>query len=190
MRHMAGVGAFDEPISLEIASDPEAFSEFLARQPHNYDGKPVHSYHALTQGWYINEVVRRVDPHHRTIDGIARDYKEKWGVEWYLKPDTVKGLDLTRISEFIEPPVYQTLVTFFATLLHPTKDKTFVKGVFDKKSLFYRSIINPKLGQGMSILMNKDPKNRAIEAPAYSGHTNADSVCHLNIIYSKSSNNY
>lgn len=186
---MAGVGALDEPLSFAIASDPDAFSDFLARQPHNFDGKPVHSYHALTQGWYINEVVRRVDPQHRTIDGIARAYKEKWGIEWYLKPDTVEGLDLSRISEFIEPPVYQTLIPFFATLLHPTKDKTFVKGSFDKMSLFYRSIINPKFDQAMGIIMNKDPRHRAIESPAYSGHSNADSVRHLSIVYSTKSSN-
>lgn len=179
MRHMSGVGALDYPLSLENASDPDVFSDILARQPHNYNGERVHSYHAITQGWYINEVVRRVDPQHRTIDGFAREFQEKWGLEWYLKPDVVEGLDLTRISQFYEPPLYQTIASFFATLIHPTKDKTFVTGLFDKKSLFYRSIINPKLDQGMGVIMNKDPRHRAIEAPAYSGHSNADSVCRL-----------
>ncbi|KAL0579434.1 hypothetical protein ABG067_008640, partial [Albugo candida] len=85
---MSGVGALDNPLSLKDASDQKVFSDILARQPHNFDGKPVHSYHAVTQGWFINELLRRVDPQQRTVDGFAREFQEKWNVEWYLKPDT------------------------------------------------------------------------------------------------------
>lgn len=176
MRHMAGVGALDHQITYEVATDQNAFSDLLARQPHNFDGKRVHSYHAITQGWYINKIIRRVDPQRRTIDDFARGFNEKWGMEWYLKPDAVEELDLTRISKSYEPPVYQILAPMIATLFDPREDKTIVKGALNKKSLLYRTIVHPNIDGSLSNVMNKDPKHRAIEGPAYSGHSNAESV--------------
>ncbi|KAL0145253.1 beta-lactamase/transpeptidase-like protein [Mucor lusitanicus] len=167
------------PLSLANVTDHAAFTKILAEQPHNFDGIPTHAYHAITQGWYQNEIVRRVDPQHRTIDDFAREFKDKYGSEWYLKPDATEGVDVSRIAPFYSRPSYQKLINLAATYLNPFADKTFLKAVFDKNSLFTKTIIHPNIGQKKGIMNNRDPETRAIEGPSYSGHTNANSMAKL-----------
>ncbi|KAK4520818.1 uncharacterized protein ATC70_006698 [Mucor velutinosus] len=179
MRHTAGVGALDTPISLANVTDYATFTKILAEQPHNFGGIPTHAYHAITQGWYQNEIIRRVDPQHRTIDDFAREFKDKYGSEWYLKPDATEGVDLSRIAPFYSRPSYQKLIGLATAVLNPFTDKTFLKALFDKNSLFTKTIIHANIGQKKGIMNNRDPETRAIEGPSYSGHTNADSMAKL-----------
>lgn len=176
MRHTSGVACLDHPLSYENVTDPKVFSDILAKQPHNFDGEPIHAYHAITQGWYQNEIIRRVDPQQRTIDDFAREFKQKWGSEWYLKPDATEGVDLNRISPFYEKSTYQQFLPLIISLIDPRKDSSFARGLFDKNSVVYRSIINPNIDQQRGIMNNGRSKYRALEGPSYSGHTNADSV--------------
>lgn len=175
MQHKSGVACLDNPLSYYNASDPDRLANVIAKQPHNFDGKPVHAYHAITQGWVQNEILRRVDPQHRTMDDFAREYMEKWGSEWYLKPDLTKGLDINRIAPFYSIPKYQQYAHLLADILNPFKDGSFAFGLFNKDSLVYRSLVNPQIDQNKNVL-NINTKYRSIEGPSYSGHTNADSV--------------
>lgn len=176
MRHTSGVGALDAPLSMANVTDSVVFADILAKQPHNFNGTPVHSYHAITQGWYQNEIVRRVDPHHRTIDDFAREFKDKYGSEWYLKPDATEGVDVTRIAPFYQRAGYQQFLEIARIYLDPFSDRAFIKSVFDKNSLFTKTIVHPNIDQKKGVMNNRDPESRAIEGPSYSGHTNADSV--------------
>ncbi|KAF9348556.1 hypothetical protein BGX26_013037 [Mortierella sp. AD094] len=76
MAHESGIPFLDdddqdEPLSWGSLANEEKFSEKLARQPHLYDGKPTRAYHAVSRGWYLNEIVRRVDSKRRTIGQIV-----------------------------------------------------------------------------------------------------------------------
>jgi hypothetical protein len=173
MRHTAGVGALENLLSYKDVTNPETFSDILARQPHNFNGVPTHSYHAVTQGYYINEIIRRVDPLHRTVDDFAREFREAYGSEWYLKPDATPGLDMNRIAPFYEKSIFQQIL-FFGKLFFQM-DKDFMRNAMDRNSLYSRTMINANIDQVEGI-MNRDPKYRSIEGPSYSGHTNADSV--------------
>ncbi|KAI8072161.1 beta-lactamase/transpeptidase-like protein [Gilbertella persicaria] len=175
MRHTAGVGALDYPISLANVTDPVTFANILASQPHNFDGVPTHAYHAITQGWYQNEIVRRVTGG-KTLDDLARTLKDKYGSEWYLKPDVTEGVDTSRIAPFYEQPILHQLAPFLRIYLNPFADKTFIRNIFDKDSLFTRSLVHANIDQQRGVMNNRDPIRRAIEGPSYSGHTNAESV--------------
>lgn len=179
MRHKSGLACLDHPLSYENASDPVKLADIIAKQSHNFDGKPVHAYHAITQGWVQNEILRRVDPQHRTVDDFAREFMEKWGSEWYLKPDVTKGVDLNRIAPFYPRPKYQQLASLAATVIDPRKDHSLAFDLFNKDSLVYRSIINAHIDQYPGV-QNTEPKHRSVEGPSYSGHTNADSVMYTN----------
>lgn len=84
MVHESGVPHLDDDkkeLTWDHLKDQEKFSERLASQKHVFDGEKVRSYHAITRGWYLNEIVRRVDPKGRTIGQIANeelmnDYKD------------------------------------------------------------------------------------------------------------------
>ncbi|KAI9363606.1 beta-lactamase/transpeptidase-like protein [Pilaira anomala] len=178
MRHTSGVAAIDHPLSFEDVSNLDRLADILAKQPHNFDGKPIHAYHAVSQGYYQNEIIRRVDPQHRTLDSFAREFKDKWGSEWYLKPEAVEGLNTSRISPFYMPSTYQQIFPMVSTLLNPWADSSYVRSWFDKQSLLYRAVMLASMDQDLN-LMNTNKTYRTVEAPSYSGHTNADSMAKL-----------
>ncbi|KAK3825051.1 MAG: beta-lactamase/transpeptidase-like protein [Benniella sp.] len=76
MVHEAGVFYLDDDgwdLTWESLADKESFSQRLARQRHHFGGQPTRAYHAVSRGWYLNEIVRRVDPRSRTIGQIAKE---------------------------------------------------------------------------------------------------------------------
>lgn len=178
MRHRSGMACLDSPLSYENASNPDTLADILAKQSHNFDGKAVHAYHAITQGWIQNEIIRRVDPENRTIDDFARTFKEKWGSEWYLKPDVTKELDLKRISPFYSKSVYQQILPLIKVSLDPRQDNSIVLDWFRKNSFVTRALRNPHMDQYFGV-MNTNITHRSVEGPSYSGHTNADSVSYV-----------
>jgi CubicO group peptidase (beta-lactamase class C family) len=85
LAHKAGLISVDEPLSIEKLADPDRLSEILARQKPAWPPGTRHGYHTLTLGWYQSELLRRVDPRHRTLgqyfqDEIARPL----GVKFYI----------------------------------------------------------------------------------------------------------
>jgi len=60
LTHQAGLPAFDRPIGLQEAADPDAMAAQLAGQRPEWEPGTAHGYHALTFGWLVGEVVRRV----------------------------------------------------------------------------------------------------------------------------------
>ncbi|KAF9951506.1 hypothetical protein BGZ65_005906 [Modicella reniformis] len=76
MVHESGVFYLEEEdsgLTWESLADQESFSDRLARQPHFFGGQPARAYQAVNRGWYLNEIVRRVDPKSRTIGQIAKE---------------------------------------------------------------------------------------------------------------------
>lgn len=85
LSHEAGLCVFDEPLPIARTADLDALAAFIARQkPHWTPGKR-HGYHLSTLGFYMGELIRRVDPQHRSLgryfqDEIARPL----GLEFYI----------------------------------------------------------------------------------------------------------
>lgn len=60
LSHQAGLPAFDRPILPEQASDPAAMAAQLAGQTPEWLPGTDHGYHAITFGWLVGELVRRL----------------------------------------------------------------------------------------------------------------------------------
>lgn len=60
MSHSAGLSGFDAPMGIEELADWDGCVERLARQRPWWDDRTLTGYHALTQGYLIGEVIRRV----------------------------------------------------------------------------------------------------------------------------------
>ncbi|KAI8999695.1 beta-lactamase/transpeptidase-like protein [Hyaloraphidium curvatum] len=75
LQHRAGVGWLDPEnrLTYEECWDLDAIRPKLERQKHNFDGVKTQSYHAVTRGYYMNEILRRVHPQGYT----ARDIMSK-----------------------------------------------------------------------------------------------------------------
>ena len=65
--HQAGLFAFDEPVDRATVADLDRLAVVLARQTPAWEPGTRQAYHALTLGFYEGELLRRVDPRHRTL---------------------------------------------------------------------------------------------------------------------------
>ncbi|MBV1882448.1 MAG: beta-lactamase family protein [Pseudomonadales bacterium] len=88
MRHEAGLAAFNTPIAKDdlltenikknkigkiIEGHPQKFRDTKGR---------IREYHAMTRGWIVNELFRRIDPEGRTIgEYLRQDISEPLGIE-------------------------------------------------------------------------------------------------------------
>ena len=70
LTHQAGLPAFERPVSAEDAADPVAMATELAGQAPQWPPGTAHGYHALTFGWLVGELVRRISG--RTVAGFVR----------------------------------------------------------------------------------------------------------------------
>jgi CubicO group peptidase (beta-lactamase class C family) len=100
--HQAGLIAIDEPLTLEKLSDPDGMSQILARQQPAWQPSIRHGYHTLTLGWYQAELLRRVDPSHRTLGRFFQEeIARPLGVEFYIGlPDHIDNQRLAFTSGF------------------------------------------------------------------------------------------
>ncbi|KAI8807027.1 beta-lactamase/transpeptidase-like protein [Cladochytrium replicatum] len=109
--HRAGVTWVDEPVTPQIALEAEKLAKIIEKQPHNFGGVRSQAYHAVTRGWILNEIVRRVDPARRGMSEILRDdilptIPEK--VSDTQRPEFYFGVpqsELSRVAPIIGPPL-------------------------------------------------------------------------------------
>ncbi len=100
MGHTAGLSGWDEPIATEDLADWEKCTTALAAQAPWWEPGTASGYHALTQGYLIGEIVRRI-----TGDSIGAFFAQE--VAKPLEADFFIGLPASedhRVSNVIPPP--------------------------------------------------------------------------------------
>ncbi len=65
--HEAGLVLLDEQLTLEKLRDLDYLARLLARQTPAWPPGTRHGYHTMTLGLYMQELIRRVDPSHRSL---------------------------------------------------------------------------------------------------------------------------
>jgi len=73
LAHQAGLFAFGEPVDRSVVADLDRLAVVLARQKPAWEPGSRQAYHALTLGFYEGELLRRVDPRHRSLGQFFRD---------------------------------------------------------------------------------------------------------------------
>jgi len=67
LAHQAGLFAFGEPVDRTLVADLDRLAVVLARQKPAWQRGTRQAYHAITLGFYESELLRRVDPRHRSV---------------------------------------------------------------------------------------------------------------------------
>ncbi len=73
LSHQGGLITLDQPVGVQELANPDAMADILARQRPAWLPGLRHGYHTLTLGWYQSELIRRVDPQHRSLGAFFRD---------------------------------------------------------------------------------------------------------------------
>ncbi len=108
LAHQAGLFALDVPLTRELVSDPDGLALVLARQRPAWPPGSRQAYHGITLGFYESELLRRIDPDHRTIGQFFQDeIATPLELDVYIRlPETVPDEKLATISR---PGVWQML---------------------------------------------------------------------------------
>ena len=73
LAHQAGLFAFDEPVDRATVADLDRLAEVMARMEPAWKPGARQAYHALTLGFLEGELLRRVDPQHRSLGQFFHD---------------------------------------------------------------------------------------------------------------------
>jgi CubicO group peptidase (beta-lactamase class C family) len=85
LSHEAGLVWIDAPLRLEDLHDLDRVSRALARQKPAWTPGTRHGYHAMTIGLYMQELIRHVDPAHRTLGRFfAEEIARPLQIEFYI----------------------------------------------------------------------------------------------------------
>jgi CubicO group peptidase (beta-lactamase class C family) len=111
LAHQAALFAFDEPVDRSVVADLDRLAVVLARQKPKWDPGTRQAYHALTLGFYEGELLRRVDPGHRSLGQFFEDeIATPLGEDIYLRlPEAIPNARLATLS----PPNRLRMLTGF-----------------------------------------------------------------------------
>jgi CubicO group peptidase (beta-lactamase class C family) len=73
LAHQAGLYVLDEPVTRELVSDLDRLAVVLARQKPAWPPGERQAYHGITLGFYESELLRRIDPQHRSLGQFFQD---------------------------------------------------------------------------------------------------------------------
>jgi CubicO group peptidase (beta-lactamase class C family) len=99
LAHQAGLYALDEPLDRSLLADLDRLAVVLARQKPAWEPGTRQAYHAITLGFYESELLRRVDPLHRSLGQIFQDeIASPLGLDVYLRlPDSIPDSRLATV---------------------------------------------------------------------------------------------
>jgi CubicO group peptidase (beta-lactamase class C family) len=98
--HEAGLVLLDEPLTTERLRDLDDVARLLARQKPAWTPGTRHGYHTMTLGLYMQELIRRVDPAHRTLGQMFHaEVAVPLGLEFYIGlPGEIPAERLARVK--------------------------------------------------------------------------------------------
>ena len=160
--HEAGLVLLDEPLTLEKLRDLDYLARVLARQTPAWPPGTRHGYHTMSIGLYMQELIRHVDPQHRSLGRFFHDEIAK-----PLQLDFFIGLPLHIPDERIA--TLKLLSRMRALLALRTTPPVLIGKMLRPHSLLRRSMLLANLD------MN-DRRSLEIELPAGNGVGTARSI--------------
>ena len=168
LSHQAGLCAIDAPLDLVALGNPDTVADAIGKQKPAWNPGDFHGYHGISLAWYESELVRRVDPAHRTIGRYCADeIATPLNLDFHIGlPDSIP----TNRIAVLQAPHYTARMPFNIRKL----PLAFVKGFLNPRSLTARTFSNPReLGQP---LRYNDRAMMRIELPASNGIGTARSI--------------
>jgi len=172
LAHQAGLFAFDEPVDRSVLADMDRLSEVMARHKPAWEPGTRQGYHGLTLGFYEGELIRRVDPHHRTLGQFFQDeIATPLGEDVYIRlPDEIPN---SRLATLAPPGRIEMLIGFRPLRL-------MVEGMNPHSNIFRALMVNP----GTSVYLDEQRVYaRNLEVPAGGGVGTARGIAHAYSVF-------
>jgi CubicO group peptidase (beta-lactamase class C family) len=101
LAHQAGLFAFDEAVDRSVVADLDRLAVMLARQSPAWEPGTRQAYHAITLGFYQSELLRRIDPRHRSLGQFFQEeIASPLGLDVYIRlPEEIPNSRLATIAK-------------------------------------------------------------------------------------------
>jgi len=189
MRHEAGLSYFSRPgeprssviVTKGMLKDLDALETTIANSGLNL---PVgeRCYHALTRGWIISAVLRRVDPKQRSLGTFIRDeINEPLGITYLCGIPEAEQSD-HNLAELVQPPKIYNLSCEILPAMTGFGDPTLgavLQLAKDKDSMLHVPTVE-WMQQPATPAFNNSQEGRAAEIPSAGMYTNARSMAKVN----------
>jgi CubicO group peptidase (beta-lactamase class C family) len=167
LAHQAGLFAFDEPVDRSVVADLDRLAAVMARHRPAWEPGTRQAYHGLTLGFYEGELLRRVDPRHRSLGQFFQDeIATPLGEEMYIRlPEEIPNSRLATLS----PPGRLTMVVRMRPL------RLLVAGLNPRSNIGRALGVNP----GTAVYLDEQRVYaRNLEVPAGGGVATARGIAH------------
>ena len=111
LAHQAGLFALDEPVTRELVSDLDRLAVVLARQKPRWPPGTRQAYHGITLGFFESELLRRIDPQHRSLGQFFQDeIATPLGLQVFIRLSAT--IPNYRLAHMSAPSIRERLVGF------------------------------------------------------------------------------
>ena len=165
LAHQAGLFAIEDPVDRSTVADLDRLAVILARQKPAWEPGTRQAYHAISLGFYQNELLRRVDPKHRTLGQVFQEeIATPLGLEFYIRlPESIPN---SRLATLANPGRLAMLLGFPPRLALAT---------LDPRSNIFRAFLNP----GSEVVRDKERiYARDLEVASGGGVGTARAIAH------------
>ena len=169
LAHQAGLFAINEPVDRDLVADLDGLAVVLARQKPAWEPGTRQAYHALSLGFYEGELLRRVDPRHRSLGQFFHEeIAVPLGEEMYLRlPESIAN---ARLAPLAQPRAIDMIWMLPMRLI-----------AMNRRSNIYRAlVVNP--GAGV-YLDDQRVYARDLEVPSGLGVTTARGLAHAYSVF-------
>ena len=154
LAHQAGLFALDESIDRDLIANLDRLAEVLARQKPTWEPGTRQAYHAITLGFYESELLRRIDPKHRSLGQFFQEeIATPLSLDFYIRlPESIPD---SKLAPLVDPSRSEMLFgfPFWMTL-----------AIFNPRSNFRRALLGSELAHDEQHIY---PRN--LEIPAGGG---------------------
>jgi CubicO group peptidase (beta-lactamase class C family) len=162
LSHRAGLAGVRKLLPNEALYDWEAMTAALAAEAPWWQPGSAHGYHAVTFGWLVGEVVRRIAG--KSLGTYVRDtFAKPLGLDFHIG---LAEREHARVADILQPPAPD-----------PTGEgaQLFARALADPEGLVSRAFMNPpSMALGPNV-----PAWRSAEIPGANGHGTARALATL-----------
>jgi len=167
LAHQAGLFAFDEQVDRNVLENLDQLAAVMARHQPAWEPGTRQAYHGLTLGFYEGELLRRVDPRHRTLGQFFQDeIATPLGEDFYIRlPEEIPNPRLATLS----PPGMMKMLIGFRPI------RLLLEGLNPRSNVSRALTVNP----GTSVYFDESRVYaRNLEVPAGGGVGTARAIAH------------
>ncbi len=132
LAHQAALFAFDVRVDTSVVADLDRLAIILAQQKPAWEPGTRQAYHALSLGFYESELLRRVDPAHRSLGQFFQEeIATPLALDFYIRPP--EEIPASRLATLQPMPLARALFTL---------PLPFLLAVLHRRSLLHRALLD------------------------------------------------